>query len=251
VRELKIDAWKFYTGDPVGPWRHDDEKVAYPFYERTLKLGVRNICTHKGLPLPGPGKDFFRPDDVLKAAKDWPDINFIVFHSGMKHMMTTVPPGESGIDPDGNIPWTTDFCRQIKASGVRNIYLELGAVFGHSVVTHPDVCGHLLGQVIAAVGADHVIWGTDSIWWGSPQWQIEAFRRFQIPDALRTNFGYQQITANDRAQIFGLNSARLFGIDIKEARTAIPGDALSRMKMAYQAEGGEPSLTQYGWVAEA
>ncbi|MEQ1801707.1 MAG: amidohydrolase family protein [Gammaproteobacteria bacterium] len=251
VKELKIDAWKFYTGDPVGPWRHDDEKVAYPFYERTLKLGVRNICTHKGLPLPGPGKDYFRPDDVLKAAKDWPDINFIVYHSGMKHMMTTVPPGESGIDPDGNIPWTTEFCRQIRESGVRNIYLELGAVFGHSVVTHPEVCGHLLGQVMAAAGSDHVIWGTDSIWWGSPQWQIEAFRRFQIPENLQSKFGYKPISDKDRARIFGLNSAKLFDINVKEARKAIPADALTRMKVAYQAEGAEPSLTQYGWVAEA
>ena len=249
VKELKIDAWKFYTGDPLGPWRHDDEKVAYPFYERTLKLGVRNICTHKGLPLPGPGKDFFRPDDVVKAAQDWPEINFIVFHSGMQHMMTTVPQGESGIDPDGNIPWTTEFCRQIRAAGVRNIYLELGAVFGHSVITHPDVCGHLLGQVIAAVGADHVIWGTDSIWWGSPQWQIEAFRRFQIPETLQDKFGYQPISRKDRAQIFGLNSARLFDINVREARKAIPADALSRMKVAYEAEGAQPSMTQYGWVA--
>ena len=35
----------------------------------------------------------------------------------------------------------------------------------------------------------------------------------------------------------------------KDARKAIPADALSRMKTAYQAEGAEPSLTQYGWVA--
>jgi predicted TIM-barrel fold metal-dependent hydrolase len=249
VKELKIDAWKFYTGDPVGPWRHDDAKVAYPFYERTLKLGVKNLCTHKGLPIPGPGKDFFRPDDIVKAAKDWPDINWIVFHSGMKHMMTQVPAGESGIDADGNIPWTTEFCRQIRESGVKNIYLELGAVFGHSVVTHPEVCGHLLGQVIAAVGADHVIWGTDSIWWGSPQWQIEAFRRFQIPETLQTKFGYRAISAQDREQIFGLNSARLFDINVKEARKAIPADALSQMKVAYEDEGAEPSMTQYGWVA--
>ena len=183
------------------------------------------------------------------AAKDWPQLNFIVFHSGMQHMMTTVPPGVSGIDESVNIPWTTEFCRQIRASGVRNIYLELGAVFGHSVVTHPDVCGHLLGQVIAAVGADHVIWGTDSIWWGSPQWQSEAFRRFQIPENLQSKFGYKPISDKDRAQIFGLNSARLFDIDVKDARKEIPGDALTRMKVAYQSEGAEPSLTQYGWVA--
>lgn len=249
VKELKIDAWKFYTGDPAGPWRHDDEKVAYPFYERSLKLGVRNICTHKGLPIPGPGKDFFRPDDIVKAARDWPDLNWIIFHSGMKHMMTQIPPGESGIDADGNIPWTTEFCRQLRESGVKNVYLELGAVFGHSVVTHPEVCGHLLGQVLAAVGADHVIWGTDSIWWGSPQWQIEAFRRFQIPEALQAKFGYKPISARDREQIFGLNSARLFNIDVNDARKAIPADALSQMKTAYLNEGAEPSMTQYGWVA--
>jgi predicted TIM-barrel fold metal-dependent hydrolase len=250
AKELKIDAWKFYTGDFVKPWRHDDEKVAYPFYELTDKWGIRNICTHKGLPLPGPGADFFRPDDIIKAAKDWPQLNFIVFHSGMKHMMTQLKPGESGVGEDGDIPWTTEFCRQLKAEpGIRNVYLELGAVFGHSVVTHPDVCGHLLGQVIAAVGPDRVLWGTDSIWWGSPQWQIEALRRFQIPEPLREKYGYAAISDQDKAKIFGLNSAKLFGIDVGAARKAIPGDSLSQMKTAYLDGGAEPSLTQYGWVA--
>ena len=252
VKELKIDAWKFYTGDPVKPWRHDDETIAYPFYEQSLKLGIRHICTHKGLPLPGPGKDFFRPDDILKAAKDWPQLNFIVFHSGMQHMMTTLLPGESGIDENGNIPWTTGFCQQLAANpSVTNIYLELGAVFGHSVVTHPDVCGHLLGQCIKAVGPERVIWGTDSIWWGSPQWQIEALRRFQIPENLQAKFGYKPITGRDRELIFGLNSARLFNIDVHAQLKAIPGDALSRMKTAYQDAGPEPSNTQYGWVVVA
>lgn len=250
VKELKIDAWKFYTGDPVMPWRHDDEQLAYPFYERTVQLGVTNICTHKGLPLPGPGKNFFRPDDILKAARDWPQLNFIVFHAGMQHMMTTLPPGESGVDAEGNIPWTTELCQQLAAHpDVKNVYLELGAVFGHSVVTHPEVCAHLLGQCIRAVGAERVIWGTDSIWWGSPQWQIEAFRRFQIPEKLQERHGYRAITAADRELIFGLNSARLFGIDVAARRQAIPGDALSRMKTAYEAAGAEPSHTQYGWIA--
>jgi predicted TIM-barrel fold metal-dependent hydrolase len=250
VEELHIDAWKFYTGDPVKPWRHDDARLAYPFYEQSLKLGVRNICTHKGLPLPGPGADFFRPDDILQAAKDWPGLNFIVFHSGMKHMMTQVPPGQSGIDDDGNIPWTTEFCAQLAANpDVKNVYLELGAVFGHSVVTHPEVCGHLLGQLIRSVGAERVIWGTDSIWWGSPQWQIESFRRFQIPERLQERYGYKPISDRDRALIFGLNSARLFDIDVDAAQRVIPGDALSQMKSAYLDAGAEPSLTQYGWVA--
>jgi len=250
AKELEIDAWKFYTGDPVKPWRHDDEALVYPFYEKAVELGVTNICTHKGLPLPGPGADFFRPDDIVKTARDWPQLNFIVFHSGMKHMMTQVPPGQSGIDPAGNIPWTTELCRELQDNpGVRNVYLELGAVFGHSVVTHPEVCAHLLGQALAAVGPERVIWGTDSIWWGSPQWQIEALRRFQIPEALQESHAYAAISDRDRELIFGLNSARLFGIDVETARQAVPGDTLSKMKLAYEAAGPEPSLTQYGWVA--
>jgi len=251
VRELKIDGWKFYTGNPTGAFRMDDEKVFYPFLERTRKLGIRNISVHKGLPLPGRHKDYYRPEDVLKAAGDFPDINFIVYHSGMKNMMTAPEPGESGIDPDGYIPWTTDLVRAREANPkLTNVYMELGTVFAHSVITHPEACGHLLGQIIRAFGADHVIWGTDCIWWGSPQWLIEAFRRFQIPENLQQKFGYRPITPADREKIFGLNLARLFGVDVKAARKALPDDAFTKLKTAYEHAGPEPSLAQYGWVRQ-
>ncbi|MEE4186253.1 MAG: amidohydrolase family protein [Gammaproteobacteria bacterium] len=250
VRELGIDGWKCYTGNPSGPWRLDDTEIAYPFYEKALELGVVNISIHKGLPLPGRFESYFKPDDIMQAARDFPDLNFIIYHSGMKHMMTMLPPGESGIEADGYLPWTTDMVRMKRENpDIRNVYPELGAVFGHSVVTHPEICGHLLGQVIGEFGADHVIWGTDSIWWGSPQWQIEAFRRFEMPEKLQQDFGYSPITAADRELIFGRNIAGLYGIDIEAARSAIPGDSLSGMKTAYLESGAEPSNTQYGWVA--
>ena len=35
---------------------------------------------------------------------------------------------------------------------------------------------HMLGQMIQVAGADHILWGTDSIWNGSPQSQIERLR---------------------------------------------------------------------------
>lgn len=250
VGELKIDGWKCYTGNPTGAWRMDDKDVAYPFFEKSLKLGVKNISLHKGLPLPGRWESYFKPDDIMQAAKDFPDLNFIIYHSGMKHMMTMLPPGESGIGADGYLPWTTDLVRMQKENpDVTNVYPELGAVFGHSVVTHPEICGHLLGQIIDGFGADHVIWGTDCIWWGSPQWLIEAFRRYQMPASLQENFGYAEITAADREIIFGRNLAGLYGVDVEAARTTIPDDSLSQMKTAYLDHGAEPSNTQYGWVA--
>jgi hypothetical protein len=93
-----------------------------------------------------------------------------------------------------------------------------------------------------------VIWGTDAIWWGSPQWLIEAFRRFQIPEPLQEQFGYAPITDADRELIFGRNLAGLYGVDIDAARLAFPEDTISKMKAAYLYEGAEPSNTSYGWV---
>jgi hypothetical protein len=127
--------------------------------------------------------------------------------------------------------------------------MELGTVYAFSVITHPEIAGHLLGQIIDGYGADHVLWGTDCIWWGSPQWLIESFRRFQIPENLQEKFGYAPISDADREIIFGLNAAGLYDIDVDAARKAIPNDALTKMKVAYQEAGPEPSNTAYGWVA--
>jgi predicted TIM-barrel fold metal-dependent hydrolase len=84
VKDLKIDAWKMYTGAELGEkaWFMNDEKVAYPFWEKTKKLGVKNLCIHKGLPLGFFNEKACTPLDLEKAAKDWPDLNFIVYHSG-------------------------------------------------------------------------------------------------------------------------------------------------------------------------
>ena len=64
--------------------RLDDEKVAYPFWERTRKLGVKNLCVQKALPLGAFNEKACRPDDVEKAAKDFPDLNFVLYHSGFR-----------------------------------------------------------------------------------------------------------------------------------------------------------------------
>jgi predicted TIM-barrel fold metal-dependent hydrolase len=242
---LKVDAWKGYTGAaPKGfdrGWFVDDEKIAYPMLERARKLGVRRVCLHKGLPL-GPVADYNHPRDVIKAARDFPDIDFLVYHAGLLRV--------SGATPDGEVPWTSEFCRMKKrAAGLANVYMELGSTFGQLVTTNPTACAHLLGQIVDAFGVDHVLWGTDSIWYGSPQWQIEAFRRFEIPRALAERHGYAPLTRAVKEQIFGRNAARLFGVDVDAVRHEIPRDYVSHMKMAYLDEGAAPTHRWYGWVA--
>jgi hypothetical protein len=145
---------------------------------------------------------------------------------------------------------TTELCQmKRKEPDLKNIYMELGSTFGQLVTTNPTTCAHLLGQVIDTFGADHVLWGTDSIWYGTPQWQIEAFRRFEIPPALVEKHGYAPLTRSAKEQIFGLNAARVFGVDVNARRNEIPKDYLSRMKMAYLEDGAAPSHRWYGWVA--
>lgn len=251
--DLKVDSWKFYPGvvERKGefPFWMDDEELMYPFYEKIQGYGMNLVCVHKGLPLPGSPLEHNHPRDIEKAARDHPDINFIIYHSGFKAANYELPPGDGYIQEGGYLPWTTDLVRMREANpGMTNVYMELGTTFGHTVITHPNVCAHFLGQILKAYGADHVIWGTDAIWWGSPQWQIEAFRRFQMPEELQEEFGYPDLTDADKEKILGLNAARLYGIDPDAARKALPADGLSQLKNWYGHEGGQPSNTQYGWI---
>ena len=246
---LRVDAWKCYTGSPPRGveqgWWMDDEKVAYPMLEKARALKIPRVCVHKGLPL-GPEEKYNHPRDLIKAAKDFPDIAFLVYHSGLRSAASI----EEVFARTGGIPWTSEFCRMKRAEpGISNIYMELGSTFAQLVLAHPESCAHLLGEMIEAFGSDHVVWGTDSIWSGTPQWQIEAFRRFIIPDRLIEQRGYQALTPEIKRKIFGLNAVKVFGIDVEATRNVLPADYLSRIKMSYLEEGPEPSHRFYGWVA--
>jgi len=254
AEDLKIDAWKMYTGlffgkDEAGPWWMDDEKIAYPMFEITRKAKVKNVCVHKGLPLFGFNEEHCHPRDIAKCAADFPDLNFIIYHSGFRALDGGASVRREKLLEDSYTPWVTDLCRIRKANPkLTNVYMELGSTFGLTVVTQPLITGHILGQVLEAFGEDNILWGTDSIWWGTPQWQIEALRRFQIPRELQDKFGYKPLTREIKDKIFGLNAARVYGIDVNAKRQAIPKDYLSKLKMAYHHHGLERSLATYGWV---
>ena len=228
VKELKIDAWKMYTGAEIGEkaWRMDDEKVAYPFWEKTKALGIKNLCVHKGLPLGAFNEEACRPLDLEKAAKDWPDLNFIVYHSGFRgYGWLASGTGIKVVDPKSTdpqeIPWISDILRILKRNPeIKNIYFELGSTFGipvdHGARSSACTCSARWSR---SPGADHILWGTDSIWNGSPQSQIERMRRFKIADDLIEKHGYPQLTPEIKDQIFGLNAARLLGVDhVKRAK---------------------------------
>jgi len=252
---LKIEAWKGYPGQPLGPngagWWMDDEKVGYPALELSRKLKIRNICAHKGLPAPGFSAEHCHPKDIMKAAIDFPDLNFLVYHAGFRGIDEELLKAmESGFTTSAAVPWVTELCEWKKKNPkVQNVYMELGATFGMTVITFPLLTAHMLGMMIRAFGADHVLWGTDSIWWGSPQWQIEAFKRLEMPEPLAKRFGYAPLTVDVKRRILGLNAARVYGVDPAALVKPVPSDYVDRLRKTYEESGlAVPSHTQYGWV---
>jgi hypothetical protein len=125
-----------------------------------------------------------------------------------------------------------------------NVYAELGSTW-RLVMRDPDQAAHLLGKLFKYVGENNVLWGTDSIWYGSPQDQIQAFRTFQIAEPLREKYGYLELTPALRAKVFGLNAAVSYGISPEEIRSRTQGDRLALVKAEYE-ENPEPGFLTYG-----
>lgn len=259
VQEYGTASWKLYCHfDPARTgrgFRLDDDASAY-FYDVARKLGRTTISVHKGYA--SQSRRFghlANPADVERAALDNPDLTFVIYHSALKHGPTE-PAFE---DPSFFDPRTGDFAwhailMDIKERnpGMNNVFCEIGSAFGTLAIAHPAMCMHLMGKNIKHYGVDRVLWGTDCIWWGSPQWCIDAFKRFQISDEFCERFGYSKLTKEDKAKIFGLNAARLYGIDPVVARKAIRDDTLGRIKAKYKERELEPDNAAHGWVrAEA
>ena len=254
VEQLKIEAWKGYPGQPLlengTGWWMDDEKLAYPAYEYSRKVGIKTICVHKGLPLPEWNLERSSPRDIPKAALDFPDLNFLIYHSALKSLREAMNAGNDDFKTIQSIPWISDLCEARKKNPkMTNVYMELGTTFGMVAVSMPRLAAYMLGMIIDAFGDDHVLWGTDSIWWGSPQWQIEALRRLEMPEDLMQRFKFAPLTDEVKRKIFGLNAARIYKVDPAATLRALPNDVLTKLKESYRASGGLPSNTQYGWIA--
>jgi hypothetical protein len=274
MEKLKPDSWKGYTiGDNTNkhlskfPFRLDDEKLMYPFYERVVKWmakypdkpGLKNICVHKGLFPPAIEREFphllgyCTPADVGKAAKDWPQLNFVIYHSAYRWVGGTGASASAAWDQlqrTGRVEWVSDLAEIPAQFGVNNVYADLGQIFAHSNLAEPRVAAYMLGTMIKGMGADHVVWGTDALWTGSPQWQIEALRRLEIPEEIQKRYGFAPMgDANSAVKraILGENNARLYGVTTA-MRTALAGDQVARCKELYDRHGGYRTNMAYGYI---
>jgi hypothetical protein len=104
------------------------------------------------------------------------------------------------------------------------------------------------------MGADHIFWGSDSVWYGSPQWQIEALRSLEIPEDMQKKHGFAPLGPADgdvKNAIFGVNGARHYHLDLRAAMNDMPFDGIAKQKAAYLENGGSRSNAAYGYVAQA
>jgi hypothetical protein len=244
AEELKPDAWKGYTvGDPLNPsdypYRLDDQELMYPAYEKMVKSGITNFCVHKGLvpadPADFPAWEHAKVDDLPRAAKDWPQINFIIYHSALQPLAEYPEAHLERFRRTGRIDWVSDLAEIPARHGVDNVYGEIGTSFASSCLAHPRHAAALVGILVRGLGPEKVLWGTDSVWYGSPQWQLEAFRRMEMPEDLRADHGLPALGGEDSAlkrKILAANAARLHGLDPDGLRSAAAGDRLAALRRA-------------------
>ena len=262
IAVVRPTSWKGYTiGDPLAPkttkypWRLDDEALMYPFYEKAVKSGITTIWIHKGLlpadfeqSIPGGGWRYADVEDLPKAAKDWPQISFVIYHSALRAFLEDPQAELDNFEKTGYIRWVSDLAAIPQKFGVNNVYADIGTSFAISAIANPRFCAAMMATLVKGLGHDHVFWGTDSVWYGSPQWQIEAFRRLEIPEDMQQKFGFAPLgpaTGQVKSDILGYNGARHYRLDLAEN---LDGDGIGRIKAAYLNDGQLRTNFAYGYV---
>jgi uncharacterized protein len=201
VGEFGAKAFKFYNvrydyGRPF-PWRMDDPQVAFPVFEKAQELGVNLIGVHKGVPLGPQPIEATQTWDMDGAAANFPGINFVIFHVGL--------------------PFIDETCWQLIRHP--NLYASIAATINF-VVRAPRQFAETLGKLLFWAGEDKIVYGSEAPIW-QPQWALDAFWDFQLPQDLVEGYGYPQLTEQAKRKILGENLLRLHGMDVEETRAKL------------------------------
>jgi uncharacterized protein len=201
VGEFGAKAFKFYNirydfGQPF-PWRMDDPRVAFPVFEKAQELGVNLIGVHKGLPLGPQPIEHTQTWDMDGAAANFPDINFVIFHVGL--------------------PFIDETCWQLIRHP--NLYASIAATI-NLIARAPRQFAEIMGKLLFWAGEDKIVYGSEAPIF-QPQWALDAFWDFQLPQDLVEGYGYPQLTEQAKRKILGENLLRLHGMDVEETRARL------------------------------
>jgi predicted TIM-barrel fold metal-dependent hydrolase len=274
----KLRGWKTYCAWGDAPnttgWTLDSD-VGMGFLENVRAVSRKypevpsTVASHKGFALPGFDQRGAQPRDVGVAAKAFPDVNFLIYHSGydtgdeQREYRGDAAADSSTHTVDGFIKslrenqWDASHHRKRGQTfgNVPNVWAELGSVW-RDVMHDPDQCAHLLGKLINHVGPKRVCWGTDSLWYGSPQSEIVAMRRFDFTERGRELYNLPYGLEGDvedptrkapnpartiRNGILGRNSAPAYRFDPDQKFKSIGCDEVAKIKdEGYIQNSGSP-----------
>jgi uncharacterized protein len=252
VCKFGVSAWKCYPAwGPVmdSGFFLDDPVLGIPFIEKGLELGVSLFCVHKGLPIPGFDVAHNMPEDVGRVATRYRDANFVIYHSSICAGQTSWCQADEGAYDPANVTGGADtLIKSLEDNGIgpnENVFAELGSAFSQ-VMGDPLMAAHFIGKLLKHVGVDNVVWGTDAILAGSPQPLIEAFRKLEISTELQEKHGYPALTAAVKAKVFGLNAARIYGVDPEAKRCQVESCEMTGARQHLDEEFGGRRWTQLG-----
>jgi predicted TIM-barrel fold metal-dependent hydrolase len=186
VKERDARLCKVYAPEDEGPL--NDPRL-WPFYEKACELDIP-LTIHTGMSyvVPQPSK-YTLPillDDVLLA---FPALKIIAYHMGW--------------------PYAEELMGL--AGKHRNLYLSLSGVIGW-FARAPYRGYHMIGESLQWVGPDRIVMGLD-LPFDDTKRVVDYVRNLEMPEELQEKWGYAPITDEVRANILGLNLAKLARIE--------------------------------------
>jgi len=243
VATYPIVAWKTFTHFPDvldhsgnGWWLDDHDptlpQVGEKFIRKCVDLGRPTFCVHKGF---RNGSRFASPEDVGPAAKRNPDANIVVYHSGFE--VDTVEGPYTRVSANFGVNRLISSMRGAGIGPNQNVYAEIGSTWWYTF-RYPSQAAHVLGKLLKYVGEDNVLWGTDCLFYGSPQPLIQAMRAFEISHEFQERYGYPELTKEIKTKILGTNGARLYGVEPITSRCEFTRKELEQIRRALPGRNG-------------
>lgn len=194
---------KFYQAQARGVvWRADDRNIAYPLFEKAQELGLKYLQFHKGVPFGNQNPDDLHATDLQNAAIDFPDLTFGIHHFAEPFFEETL----------------------YTAMRFENIVFVMPVWFNQYIL-QPWKMLHVLGETLVYMGDERLLYGSEGFFWPNVQVVIDALAQLEMPEELQERYGYPEITDEMKAKIFGLNQARILGIDVEAKKRELAASA--------------------------
>lgn len=208
VEEDKVVGLKLYPHDLVeGELRAfsmNDPDLLFPIFERAQKHGLKTVAIHKAMVMGPVPVEPYSPNDVVEAARAFPDLTFEIVHGGWAFLEETAV----------MMQWFPN----ITAS------LEGTSAF---LFRAPRKFAEIIGTLLLAGAADRLLWAIGGAVVHSRAFE-EAFWQFEMPQDLVDGYGFPPLTDEVKRGILGGNAARMLGIDVRDFQSKTEGDEFAK-----------------------